>query len=198
MANQLKMAMINAIWILKERGWSGRRIARELGINRETVGRYLSAWSNGSKPATQAPTGSEDSNQDKAPTGSDHANTSNETHGRSQCEPLRKVIEEKLQKGLTCQRIYQDIRDEYSFSGSYYSVRRFVKHIHEDQIIPFRRMECMPGDLLSPVVFQASLEHPSRPDKIRYAGVDRGWFDMTRPMPNMRDACHSLCDNTVG
>ena len=54
MANQLKMAMINAIWILKERGWSGRRIARELGINRETVGKYLSAWSNGSKPATQA------------------------------------------------------------------------------------------------------------------------------------------------
>jgi hypothetical protein len=47
MANQLKMAMINTIWILKERGWSGRRIARELGINRETVGRDLSAWSNG-------------------------------------------------------------------------------------------------------------------------------------------------------
>jgi len=40
MANQLKMAMVNAILTLKQRGWSQRRIARELGINRETVARY--------------------------------------------------------------------------------------------------------------------------------------------------------------
>ncbi len=53
MANQLKMAMINTIRILQERGWSKRRIARELGIDRETVGRYVSQWSNSSKPATE-------------------------------------------------------------------------------------------------------------------------------------------------
>jgi len=41
MANQLKMAMVNAILTLKQRGWSGRRIARELGIDRETVARYI-------------------------------------------------------------------------------------------------------------------------------------------------------------
>jgi predicted transcriptional regulator len=29
------------IYSLADRGWSQRRIARELGINRETVGRYL-------------------------------------------------------------------------------------------------------------------------------------------------------------
>jgi IS30 family transposase len=127
MANQLKMAMINAIRILKERGWSKRRIARELGIHRETVGRYINQWSNCSKPATEAHTGSEDSKQDKAPTGSDCINTCFESYSRSQCEPLRKVIEDKLQKGLTCQRIYQDIRDEYSFNGSYYSVRNGTK-----------------------------------------------------------------------
>jgi len=40
MANQLKMAMIHAIITLLERGWSYRRIARELGIHRETVARY--------------------------------------------------------------------------------------------------------------------------------------------------------------
>ena len=37
MANQLKMAKINAILTLRERGWSCRRIARELGVHRETV-----------------------------------------------------------------------------------------------------------------------------------------------------------------
>ena len=40
MANQLKMAMVEAIIALLERGWSYRRIARELGIHRETVARY--------------------------------------------------------------------------------------------------------------------------------------------------------------
>jgi len=41
MANQLKMAMVNAILTLQQRGWSQRRIARELGIDRETVARHI-------------------------------------------------------------------------------------------------------------------------------------------------------------
>jgi transposase len=41
MSNQLKMADIQCILTLRERGWSRRRIARELGIDRQTVGRHL-------------------------------------------------------------------------------------------------------------------------------------------------------------
>jgi transposase len=41
MANQLKMASIQAILLLHKRGWSFRRIARELGVHRETVARYV-------------------------------------------------------------------------------------------------------------------------------------------------------------
>ena len=41
MANRLKMAHQKAIQVLYEKGWSQRRIARELGVNRETVGRYV-------------------------------------------------------------------------------------------------------------------------------------------------------------
>ena len=59
MANQLKVDMVNAIWKLNERGWSQRRIAKELGINRETVARYLNSQPPDSKPATNAPTGSQ-------------------------------------------------------------------------------------------------------------------------------------------
>ena len=40
MANRLKMAMVHTIHTLLQRGWSRRRIARALGIDRETVGRY--------------------------------------------------------------------------------------------------------------------------------------------------------------
>ena len=145
MANQLKMAMVNAIWILKERGWSQRRIARELGINRETVGKYFNLWRDGPKPAINAPTGSEGSKAAKAPLGS-VGQDAQKSGPESQCESFRKVIEDKLQEGLSGQRIYQDLREEYGFERSYYSVRRFVRRLGENKPIPFRRMECMPGD----------------------------------------------------
>ena len=55
MANQLKMADLQSLYALHRAGWSARRIARELNIDRETVGRYLRAAE--SKPATEAPAG---------------------------------------------------------------------------------------------------------------------------------------------
>ena len=56
MSNELGMAMRQAILALKARSWSHRRIAREMGIHRETVGRYLSL---AAKPATNPPAESE-------------------------------------------------------------------------------------------------------------------------------------------
>ena len=41
MSNVLKVRLQETICTLDGRGWCRRRIARELGIDRETVGRYL-------------------------------------------------------------------------------------------------------------------------------------------------------------
>jgi len=115
MANQLKMVMVNAILTLKQRGWSQRRIARELGIDRETVARHVHLHQSDPKPATNAPTGSEDSKPaSNAPTGFVDQDTQ-KPGPESQCEPYRKVVEDKLQSGLSRQRIYQDLRDEHGF-----------------------------------------------------------------------------------
>ena len=59
MANLLKMAVSETIRTLHRRGWSQRRIADELGINRETVARHLRRADPTSKPAN-APPGSEE------------------------------------------------------------------------------------------------------------------------------------------
>src|SRR5512144_2279176 len=58
MANLLKMAISETIRTLHRRGWSQRRIAEQLGINRETVARHLRLPEPDPKPAN-APTGSD-------------------------------------------------------------------------------------------------------------------------------------------
>ncbi len=70
MANQLKVAKVLSIQALHERGWSQRRIARELGIHRETVARYLQETSKSAGAPTGPVERAPDSKPAKAPTGS--------------------------------------------------------------------------------------------------------------------------------
>jgi IS30 family transposase len=139
MANQLKMAMIDTIVTLLERGWSYRRIAREVGIHRETVARYdrLRRQEVAAKPAIPAP----GSGPPSLPT------TPLRAPGRqSHCEPFRDRIQGGLDRGLSAQRIFQDLRAETDFTGSYASVKRFVRSLCAATPLPFRRMECAPGE----------------------------------------------------
>jgi transposase len=168
MANLLKMAVVESIFTLHQRGWSQRRIARELGLNRETVARQLrqaaapkpaiapigSAELGGaSKPATQTgdllvPAGG--SKPAIAPIGSEEAAaTPAQPRGvgrPSDCEAHRGLIVAWLDQGLSAQRIYQDLVAEHGFHGSYYSVRRFVRHFERRTELPMRRLECGPGE----------------------------------------------------
>lgn len=156
MANRLKMAITNTILGLLAQGWSRRKIARELGVHRETVGRYAqlqpansltsTAQAAGpeivSKPATQATPGSgaEDSKPAKATPGSQRGGQP------SQCEPFRQIILEKIEQGLEGVRIWQDLRADHGFCASYSSVKRFLRALNISEALPFRRMECAPGE----------------------------------------------------
>src|SRR5579862_5664336 len=62
MSNVLKVSLQTTIYSLDERGWSQRRIARELGIDRETVGRYLRLRV---KPAISTKTGTGEPSESK-------------------------------------------------------------------------------------------------------------------------------------
>jgi transposase len=64
----------------------------------------------------------------------------------SRCEPFRQVILEKVELGLSAQRIWQDLVDEHAFTASYSSVKRFVRRLRKTSPLPFRRMECEPGE----------------------------------------------------
>ena len=62
MSNFLKMDLVNAIQALKSKGWSKRRIARELQIDRQTVRKHIRAASN-SPPVPVPATAQADSGQ---------------------------------------------------------------------------------------------------------------------------------------
>ena len=87
--NQLNVSLQHSIVTLSAQGWSARKVARELGLNRETVGRYLRLAADAAKPAIP-------------PIGSNSRRT-------SQCTPLQEVIQRGLEAGLSAQRIYQDL-----------------------------------------------------------------------------------------
>ena len=162
MPNLLRVAMVETILALHQRRWSQRRIALELGIDRETVARHLKLVARDSKPAI-APLGSDAGDSEPkpaiAPLGSDApadepqpAPASRDAEARerggrtSECEPFRDAIRAKLDLGLSAQRIFQDLTADHSFAGSYYSVRRFVAQLAPKQEFPFRRIECGPGE----------------------------------------------------
>jgi transposase len=157
MANQLKMAVVHGILTLARLGWSQRRIAQELGIDRETVARYVHSGPGDSKPATNPIPGSEAVPEaifgpepaSNAVSGSAAAGSAAENPipgPESHCEPFRAVIEAKLGQGLSGQRIYQDLVESHGFAASYSSVRRFLRRLDQGRPLPFRRLEVLPGE----------------------------------------------------
>jgi transposase len=103
-------------------GWSRRRIARELGIDRETVGRYLRL----AKPAI--------------PTAG--------VARKSQCEPLAEVIKAKAELGLSARNVFTGFGGRKQLTDSYQSVKRFVRKLREAQPERVWRLECQPGEEL--------------------------------------------------
>lgn len=119
--NVLKVSLQQSILVLQARGWSRRRIARELGIHRKTVTSYF-----GAAKAAISTTGS--------------------VAGRvSLCREYLPMIVAALNAGLSATRIHQDLVTDHGFTGSYESVKRCVRGLAKQLELPYRRMECGPG-----------------------------------------------------
>lgn len=56
------------------------------------------------------------------------------------------MIAAKLDERLKTQRIWQDLRAEHGFASAYDSVKQFVRRLGARTPLPFRRMECGPGE----------------------------------------------------
>ena len=176
MSNVLKVTLQATINSLHDRGWSRRRIARELGIDRETVGRYLLL----AKPAIST-TGVEGTDEAKpaiSTAGAEGAgeakpaiSTAGKSVGRkSQCEPLAEAMMATVEVGLSAQRIYQDLVEESGFTDSYQSVKRFVRKLRSIQPDRVWRFEPIGVDFPLCSVCDRKLVSSSSDDSIRRSG----------------------------
>jgi transposase len=145
------MAIVETIFTLRQRGWSNRRIARELSIDRGTVARHLQRTDAESNTAIVDAGSSDDlgsSNAAIVDAGlGETADLAAPRMGRpSLCEPFRGIIVAAWERDLSAQRIYQDLVRDHGFSGRYPSVRRFVEQLGRRPGLPMWRMECAPAD----------------------------------------------------
>jgi transposase len=153
------MSKKEQVLALLELGWSHRRIQREIGVDRGTVGTYDRARPAnpaktfpGSEGAVPAETGAEPEAGPANPATTFAGSAANPAktfagsppRRRFEAAAYRTAITEKLDAGLSVQRIWQDLVEEYGYGASYESVKRFVR-----TLAPKRRavgvFHCAPG-----------------------------------------------------
>jgi len=162
MANVLKMEKRVLVQQLLALGWSYRRIQEETGIRRETVSKYDSrkqgiCSEEQANPAKVPPDVCLQNRplESKCPPTSasrddphllvSAAPASSSPNGRSLAASQDQFIQEQLAQGLTAKRIYQDLISEQGFSGSYDSVKRYVRKLKKSQPQVFARLHAEPG-----------------------------------------------------
>ena len=182
MSHILKVNEQEAIRTLAAKGFSLRRIARELGVNRRTVARYagevVSKCTTLAEEVTAGLAGVEGSkcttHEGEVTTGLGAVAEAKCTSSRGQvtagsrslCAPYSGVIEGMVGAGLTAQRIWQDLRVGHGFEGSYEAVKRFVNRVKAREPRRVWRVEVQPGEevqvdfMQGPMVETTHVRHP--------------------------------------
>jgi len=154
MSNVLNDEKKQQVIVLGRLGWTLRRIEQVTGVRRETAGAYLKAagvgvrapgaWGHGAaKPANGVTTdsdGPESKPANEVTTDfirqipvKEPLQLPKPDPSASVCEPYRDMIEVGLSRGRNAMAIWQDLVSEYSFSGAYETVKRFVRKLRGSQ-----------------------------------------------------------------
>ncbi|MFU8832758.1 MAG: IS21 family transposase [Wenzhouxiangella sp.] len=136
-------------------------MARELGVDPKTIRRYIrlarqQAPEEGSGDAKSLipPAGNTPPASPVPPAGNEPAPGQVPSRGIAQrspgrpsaCEPYGDRIGEMLEKGLSAQRIYQDLKSDHGFEGGYDAVKRFARRLKKADPKRVWRMETLPGE----------------------------------------------------
>ena len=121
-------------------GESGRRIARDLGISRTTVSKYKH-WAEAQgylQPDTAMP--------DDATLGEALGTVPKPPRAASSVEPYREIVQRLLDQGVEMTAIFHRLQDDHGYSGSYSSVRRYVRKLRPAEPEVVVRVHTAPGE----------------------------------------------------
>jgi transposase len=121
-------------------GESERRIAQDLKLSRPTVHKYreLAAKHGYLEPDSPMP----DAATLRAVLGPEPQ----PPHQLSSIEPHRDLVQRLIDQKVEMTAIYQQLRDDYQYTGSYSAVRRFVRRLSPYQPEAVVRVHTLPGE----------------------------------------------------
>ncbi len=120
-------------------GESERQIARDMGICRPTVHKYkLKAEAEGLLGGQEMP--------EEEKVRSSLGPAPQPPKITSSLEPYREVVQRYVDQGLEMTAIYQRLKEQYEYRGSYSSVRRYVPHLRPQEVEAYVRVHCEPGE----------------------------------------------------
>jgi transposase len=154
MGNVLKTEKQEQVRALGRLKWSLRRIQDETGVHRDTVKRYLKAAGipireprKRQLDADAQPKPASEVTADPGSKPASEVTADREPPPRaSLCEPHRDSIKDAVDRGRPAIGIWQDLVTELGFSGSYESVKRFVRKLQPSAgKVAHPRIETEPG-----------------------------------------------------
>jgi transposase len=120
-------------------GESERQISRDLGISRPTVHKYnLKAQLEGFLDKSEMP-GEQKIQESFGP-------APQPPKTPSSLEPYREAVQRFVEQGLEMTAIFQRLKEQYEYRGSYSSVRRYVPHLRPQEVETYVRVHCEPGE----------------------------------------------------
>jgi transposase len=117
----LEVAMQTTIKSLHKKGYSQAYIARTLGVSRNTVSKVIKSEERGEEQLIKKPY-------------------------PSILDEFKEFIEIQLNKGLSKQRIYQDLVRDYNFKGSYTAVKDYSRKLLSTTQKVYMVMTSLPGE----------------------------------------------------
>jgi transposase len=149
--NVLKPNKRTTVATLLATGTSQREIARLTGVDRKTIRRLALGTTRPKSNSPTPATGAMAANSPIPATGApiEIPPPWPPAHGsgpQSLCEPHRVFIEAQLRLRRNYTAIYQDLVDQFGFSGRYNSVKRFAGRLVQREPEQFDRLEFAPGE----------------------------------------------------
>jgi transposase len=137
---RLHMNYLRDIIYRLRKGESERRIAQDLNLSRPTVHKYHALAKREGYLDLSKPLPNDSSLQAALGPGPQPPKIP------SSLEPYRSVVEEFLKQDIEMAAMWQRLRDNYGYPGSYSSVRRFVGHLEQTEPEAFTRVHTAAGD----------------------------------------------------